>query len=227
MTTRLETNKQFGPLFMILFIAMLIYSATSEAQSFRNKIDRADYYKGFEFSFGVRSFSVRSNFEEINGLSVVNEGSRAGIIVGNNSVKARVGIGLFYSASSVCRTFQLFEGDAAINLYPVKKGRIAPYLTTGLVFGKNRLFGNYATNDGGRRNSSSGELYIGSANQVRASVGAGLEYKLIDSYNFVHLYSEARYGFSVLQNTSNALLSETTTGKQLMISMGVRFGAFR
>jgi hypothetical protein len=223
MKTRTNTNTRFAKFILILFAVLTIYSFSAEAQR-----HRSPFYRGIEASFGVRAYKVESNFDAINSASVRLEGGRAGVIVGNKSVRLRAGAGFFYSTSGMSQTYELVEGDFSANFYPVQTARIAPYFIAGLVYGKNKFYGYYANQDVGNANCSAVEMpRIGASNQVRASVGAGVELKLVDQHNFVHFFSEARYGLSVLENATDAVLSNTSTSNQLTISLGVRFGAFR
>jgi hypothetical protein len=59
-------------------------------------------------------------------------------------------------------------------------------------------------------------------------VGAGIEVKLIDQFNFVHLFGEVKYGIPVIgSSTKQAAFTNTSGGNQCLINIGVRFGAFR
>jgi hypothetical protein len=219
MRTRIILNTVPAKFIFILFVVLTIWCIAAEAQT--------PLYRGMEISFGVRTYKVESNFEAINNSTVALEGGRARAIIGNEIVRLGGGIGFFYSASSTAHTFELTEGDVSANFYLFQNIRMSPYLVTGFTFAKNKFYGYYA-GDAGQVNWSSAELpRIGTIDQLRASMGAGAEFDISREHDFVHLFTEARYGISLLQRTDAAVLTNTAIGNQLTVRLGVRFGAYR
>lgn len=232
-TTRINLSRQKGMMLIILFIVFGLQSSLVQAQSYRHtgKVT----FRGFEGSFGARTFSISSNIDEINNLSVLQEGGQLGFIFGNETFRTKIGVaGFYFSANSVSRTVDLFESDVAIHFYPLSlskttQSRVQPYVSAGGVYDKVKFFGYYLQEDGGRVNySNSKEPFLGSIHQFRASVGTGIEVNLIEKADdFVQLFAEAKYGFKVSSKTSYVDFDETSISNQLMINIGVRFGSIR
>jgi hypothetical protein len=57
--------------------------------------------------------------------------------------------------------------------------------------------------------------------------GIGLEVKLKDRYDFIHLFSEVRFGQNLSSKPKNTAFANTSMSKQTQINVGVSFGAFR
>jgi hypothetical protein len=55
--------------------------------------------------------------------------------------------------------------------------------------------------------------------------GLGIEVKLKDRFDFVHLFSEFRYGHDLSTKTKNSAFSETGLGNQTHILIGISFGS--
>lgn len=153
---------------ILIIIATLILGAlSSDAQvsiENGNTIDHEPVntvYKGFETSFGVKSFTIHSNIKPLQNMSVIEEGGRAGALWGNKVLRSRIGAGFYYSACSVPNTVDLFESDASVNFYPFGLFSIhhllQPYITGGLSYGIYKFSGAYLDNELASSNLSYGE----------------------------------------------------------------------
>lgn len=228
MAAKIRDNQYKISIIIILFAGLSLYSTITSAQSLRNR--RAPLYRGFEMSYGVRSFSIKSNITAINGLDVITEGGSAGIMLGSKVVRTRLIGGFYYAASCVKRTVDAFELDASTNIYPLqtlrKKSRTTPYLVSALVYNKLKFGGNYLETDTKRTNRSvSDDKYIGKLHQVNFSTGIGASYSLYDRFDYLQLFAETRYNLPLAIDTQSAGFKSTTSTAQLMVTIGVRFGA--
>lgn len=242
-TERIEVNMIKGTLILGLFLLLNIYSFMAAAQTsidvessgdqYAQKRSRSVYgfFKGVGASFQTRVFTLKSDIPELNGLSVLQEGGQAGLFAGNRFIRARLGLlGLMYSSMRTPRTINVFEVEGGVNYYFLqasKRIRFAePYLTTGLVYDILRFRGHYLGSEG-MGNTSVPEPYLGSIRKMDATIGAGLELGLLNAQQFVHLFTEAKYGVNLSQSASNRAFENTSVSNQVMISMGLRFGTLR
>jgi hypothetical protein len=130
----------------------------------------------------------------------------------------------------VPRTVDLFESDLLFNFYPLgSSGRnfvVQPYLSGGFVYDKIKFSGYYLSEDKAHINySSSKEPVLGSIHQVRASVGAGVEFSILENdFEFFHIFTEAKVSSAITQKSS-AAFAGTKTSNMMLLSVGFRFGA--
>jgi hypothetical protein len=233
MATLINTSVQKREAFLFIVFAILMLAAFMADAQQSKKPGKTARYKGFEAGFGVRSFTINSDIEAINNLQVTQEGGHAGVVAGNNIVRTRASIGLFYSSDKVCQTVDMFEADASANLFPLQlmtsaDMRIEPYIIGSVSYNKLKMYGRYLDNDLGKINySKPKEDLLGTINQVRASLGTGVEFRIVDDFDFIHLYTEVRYALPVTAGSKNNDFKNTSASDQWMISLGVRFGAFR
>jgi hypothetical protein len=211
-------------LMIIVFIIVSVYSCTADAQSHI----RWERYIGFEGTFGVRSFTIKSDVPEVNHLQVVEEGGSAGIVIGNNVFKASARIlGFYYSISSVPRTIDLFESEMVVQYYPLQRllrsSGMKVYVSSGVSMDKIKFYGHYLKQDEPINYSDIREPYLGKLSQLNASVGIGFEYRL-PNVDFVHLFAEGRYGIPIQSTSSTKAFANTTIKNFTSISVGVSFG---
>lgn len=228
MKTRIKTNQQEGITLIALFIILFMQSLISNAQAFKEET----FYKGFETSFGIRNYKLNSNIKELNQVTVGLEGGRVGVVFGNEIIRATVGLlGYFYSTSSIAGSIDLYENSASANFYPLallshKKTRVEPYLVGGISYDRMKFHGYYLNKDQGKINYSASDIpFLGSINQVNSYLGAGIDVKIIDQFDFVHIFSEIKYGINLSEHTKHSEFSGTSSGNQMMINIGVRFGS--
>lgn len=228
-TTRNNIGKTKGIFILVLFVMVMINTLSSQAQHQKKQ----SYYRGFDVSFGTKNSMISSNISQINEMSLWTEGGSAGVITGNSILRAKLDVGFYYSSASVAYTIDQFQSSASANFYPLgfiknHRGALSPYFMGGLTYDKFKFAGRYLDGDGASINYSTvADKYIGQVNQVNINTGLGVEYKLIDRYDFFHLYAEVKYGMPVSYSTKTSAFSETKSGNQMMISVGVRFGVFK
>jgi hypothetical protein len=63
--------------------------------------------------------------------------------------------------------------------------------------------------------------------QVNATVGIGLELKLKDRFDFIHLFSEVKYGHNLSTKTNDSAFAGTSLNNQMQVVLGISFGANR
>jgi len=194
------------------------------------KLD-SNLYIGIEGSFGMRSFTLSSNFSAIDRLHVVEAGGSIGLVFGGEAVRARIKQGYYCSTSSVVQTVDLVESEGALTLYFLQIGgygdrTFEPYLIVGAERSSTRLYGFYANgNEGAKINYSvSDEPYIGKIITSKVNLGAGLEYRLPGPKYFFNVFGEVKYGCQMGTNTNYARLKETTASNVLSMNIGVSIG---
>lgn len=206
-----------------------IHPPFAKAKAFNQKYG---VYKGFEGSFGFRKYTISSTINELNQLAVNQEGGRIGLVAGNRIIQISIELlGYYYSTGNMKGTIDLYESGAAFNFYPLallldKEIRVAPYLIGGCTYERVKFSGHYLTKDSTPINySTSEDPFLGSVNQLSTYVGAGVEFKIIHQYDFVHLFSEVKYGVNISSNTKYNEFKSTSLGSQTLINIGVRFGS--
>jgi hypothetical protein len=212
-------------LIIALILIMSLYSITTRAQQVNSL-----HFMGLEGMFGVRSFTLKSNIDELNGLRVTEEGGSAGVTMGNAfyKVNARL-LGFYYSASHVSRTVDMFEVETTLNVYPLQllknyRSAFNVYLSGGLTMDKVKFFGHYLYADKADVNYSDiREPYLGKITHVLGTAGVGVEYRL-PRFDFVHLFAEARMGMPIQKINHGNAFEQTAMRDYTAISIGVSFG---
>jgi len=219
---------------VVLFLMTLFLLQVSFAQAQVYKLGKNRSYYGFNTSFGTRSFTIQSGIPQLSNLKATQAGGQLGLIAGNCVWQFRLGLLGYYGATGNSgSSIDLYENQLSTNFYPLslltkKSLRISPYVITGITNNRAKFSGHFDDKDGGKVNYSTVDLpYAGTINVVRATVGTGIAFKLIDSYDFVHFFSEVAYGFTVSQSTKSSLLADTSIGNQLTVNVGLRFGGHR
>jgi hypothetical protein len=232
MTTRVHDNLIKAIFFVILFTILLLQSLMTNAQP--GKRDQQKTYKGFLASFGTSSQMLSSTIAKIDKTNLLQTGGQLGLVVGNSVVRSKVGLlGYYTSAGNTAGTTDLYESNVSLNFFPLaliseKIMLVEPYLTGGLDYDQYKFYGYYLNQEPGNTNYSQAEApYLGKIKQVNATVGLGIEVKLKDRYDFVHLFSEFRYGHALSTKTKNSAFSETTLNNQSQLVIGISFGAHR
>jgi hypothetical protein len=199
---------------------------TGQAQHLRN----SDYrYFGFEANFGVKSTKLTSDLSAIHNMGVMEEGGSLGFVMGNQIVKTRLqAAGFYYSNSSVKHTVNMVESAILFNVYPLKfinksKQAINPYVSGGVDYSTLKFFGYYNNPDKKINYSSSSAPYIGKIAMTRGTVGGGIEWRLPQMRDFVHIFAEARYSWAITQD-ADEFYKNTTVANSTSINIGVSFG---
>lgn len=230
MATKIQENVLKGILLVILFFILLVQGFVADAQSYGG----GHIYKGFVASFGTRSANISSDIAEINAVNPQQAGGQVGLIFGNRVARVKLGLlGYYSSTGSIAGTMDLYMSNAAVSLYPLslmlrRTPMVEPYLTGGLDYDQHKFYGFYVNREPGQTNYSQGEApYLGKIKQLNATFGAGIEVRLKDDYDFIHIFAEARYGHNLSSKADEALFSGTTMSNQTQLIVGVTFGAIR
>lgn len=231
MTARSQQRTTKAVLFVILFIILIFQSLITEAQGYRGKDQ--NFYRGFVASFGTRSADISSSIGELNETGFTQAGGQIGLIFGNNVLRSKIGlIGYYGSTGNTAGTIDLYETNWNVNVYPLAliapTALVQPYLTGGVAYDQYKFYGYYINREPGTTNYSQAEApYLGKIKQINATVGAGIEVHLAKSYDFVHFFSEVRYGKNLSSKASNTEFSDTSIAQQMQIVVGINFGARR
>lgn len=231
MTVTIGENTLKGIVFVVFFIAVLLRCAVADAQSEARK---HRLFKGFVASFGTRTMEFSSSIKTINETSLMQAGGKVGLIVGNEIVKAKIGLlGYYSSTGNTAGTTDLYESGAALNFYPLaallkRSLTVEPYVRGGLDYDQYKFYGYYVNREPGQTNYSQAEApYLGKIKQVNATVGIGIEVRLISGLDFIHLFSEARCGRNLFSKSTNVAFDNTELDNQTQVILGVSFGASR
>ena len=224
MTTRLHLNTVKGILLIALFIFLMIQAFVADAQ----------VYKGFVAGFGTRNSVISSNIAQIDQANLLQAGGQIGLIFGNNVLRSKIGLLGYYSSTGAgAGTTDLYESNGAINFYPLalmlkKNSLVQPYITGGVSYDQFKFFGYYINQEPGNTNYSQAEApYLGKIKQLNATLGVGIEVKLKDDYNFIHLFGEARYGRNLSSKSDQTSLDRTDIIDQTHVTVGLTFGMAR
>ena len=214
---------------IILFFCVVSSTASIFAQGLKNSHYK---YFGFEANFGMKSTKLTSDLPAIHNMGVMEEGGSLGLVFGNQVVKTRLqAAGFYYSNSSVKHTVNMVESALVLNVYPLKfinKSRqaINPYVSGGMDYSTMKFFGYYNNPDAKVNFSSSSAPYIGKIASTRGTIGGGIEWRLPQMRDFVHLFAEARYAWAITRD-ADALFENTTVANSTSINIGVSFGFLR
>lgn len=227
----LNSAKNKGIFILSLFILFGLHSSAVQAQHMRNSQYK---YMGFEANFGVKSSRISSDLAAIHNMSVKEEGGSIGLVMGNQIVKARFqAAGFYYSNSSVKQTVNLIESAMLLNVYPLKfinksQQAINPYVSGGVDYSTLKFFGYYNNAEANKKinYSTSSAPYLGKIAATRGTIGAGIEWRLSQVRDFVHLFAEARYSWAIAQS-ANELFKNTKVSNSTSINIGVSFGFLR
>jgi|SRR5687768_11629658 hypothetical protein len=212
-----------------LILIVCLHATLSQAQGLRNSNYR---YVGFEANLGVKSTKLASDLAAINNMGVMQEGGSLGLVFGNQVVKTRLqAAGFYYSNSSVKHTVNLVESALQLNIYPIKlinksKQAINPYISGGVDYSTMKFFGYYDNPEAKINYSSSSAPYLGKIAATRGTVGGGIEWRLSQVSDFVHLFAEARYSWGVKRD-ADELFQNTKVANATSINVGVSFGFLR
>lgn len=230
MTTRIHDNLVKVALLLLVLIIMIVQSTMVQAQAPRGA-DRP--YKGFVAAFGTRTNTVSSNIAEIHQSRLQLTGGQVGLLYGTPFLRASVYVlGYYSSTGNTAGTTDLHTSNAAFNFYPLSliSGNtflVAPYITGSLGYDRYKFFGFYVNQEPGTTNYSQGEApYLGRIRLVNATLGVGAEVRLKDDLDFVHLFSEVKYGKNLSAQAGGAFAGTSIAG-QMQVSVGLSFGLHR
>ena len=215
-------NQFFRTVIVAVTVLLSIYSSMAQVRTSLSNVK----YKGFEASFGSRSFVVTSDLKKIDGMNAGHEGGSLGIVLGNDALVTRLKVGYFYSNSNTPHTQEIFEGAVQMNIYPLgflkKQFRIRPYMTAGLGLDNVKFYGYYQ--DQGKASKGAYEPLVGKLSQLSVMGGAGLGYSLSRYNDFISVFAEVNTLLPLTANASTVALSQTSVSRFTSISVGFRFG---
>ncbi|WP_276367701.1 hypothetical protein [Chryseolinea sp. H1M3-3] len=223
------SNRLKGFVVLSFFILICFNAVLAQAQGMRNSNYR---YFGFEANFGMKSTKLTSDLPALNNMAVMEEGGSLGFVMGNQLVKTRLqAAGFYYSNSSVKQTVNMVESALQLNVYPLKfinKSRqaINPYVSGGIDYSTLKFFGYYNNPDAKINYSASSAPYIGKISMTRGTVGGGIEWRLPQMHDFVHIFAEARYSWAMGQDADD-FFENTKVANATSINVGVSFGFLR
>jgi hypothetical protein len=230
MTARIEDNQLKGALFMILFIVLILQSLLSSAQSAKHD----GQYRGFAAGFGARSTQIHSTIQKIDRTTPILNGGELGVMFGRAGFKSKIGLlGYYSSAGNFPGTIDLYSSNVSVNFYPLSlinadHAIVQPYLTGGLDYDRFKFYGYYLNREPGYTNYSQSEApYLGKIRAFNATAGLGVEVKLLNQFDFIHLFSEVRCGRNLSREATNAAFQSTALTDQMQVTVGVAFGAIR
>jgi hypothetical protein len=216
---------------IIALIFTIISVSDGKAQSSASKKNM--HYLGFRASFGRRFFKSESDYAQINRDNVSVEGGQVGITFGNRTLRGDLGlIGYYSSVSNIAGTIDYYTNHATIKFYPVslltkKHLRFEPYLAAGATYDRYKFYGHYALEDQGSSNYSGNEPFLGAIRRTSTCVGIGMEFRIIDEYDFIHLFTELKMSKPKSNVRSSIEFADTRVGGNTYFNIGVAFGYYR
>lgn len=190
------------------------------------------FYSGLQISYGTRAFSNTSNIKELNGLKTIKDGGSLQYIFGTDIVKLPIGFGLYKTGIQETKTIGIVEFEMAVNvsllkLANINTGRFNVYSVTGANINSYSFLGGYIPESDrrvNRKTSGNIEPLIGRVNTVNMNVGLGFEYKIIDDFNFLHIFAEYKRNIQVNEYSNDVVLQQTHVKSTSMVNVGLKVG---
>lgn len=223
MTSRMNDNLMKALLFIVVMVVMLFQSVLTNAQT----------YRGFTVAFGSSTYNVNTDVSALQQLQTTQLGGDVGFIFGSENIRTSLFGGYHSSTASTPGTIDRYSMGASMNLYPLswimtQPARLRPFISGGLSYQSFRFHGYYINREPGITNYSHAEApYLGSIQHVYALVGGGLEFSLLEEYDFIHIYSNVHYGKSLSLTSSDNAFAGTSLQNKVQINVGVAFGLHR
>jgi hypothetical protein len=198
----------------------------------QNSSSKCKCYLGFVGSFGRRSFKSESNYLQINRGVVSVDGGQVGLTLGTKVVRGDIGlIGYYSSVSDIAGTIDFYTNYATVKFYPAslltkRNYKLEPYINAGIAYDRYKFYGHYALNGESMGNYGAPEPFLGAIKQTSSTVGIGLEFKIADQYDFIHLFTELRWS-SPLSNVSSSEFDDTFLSGNRIFNIGLAFGYHR
>jgi hypothetical protein len=215
---------------ILAFIFTIISVSMVNAQSSASK---GKHYIGFRASFGRRTFKSESNYAQINRDIVSVDGGQIGVTFGSSVLRGDIGLlGYYSSISDIAGTIDFYTNHATVKFYPIslltkKHLRFEPYMAAGATYDRYKFYGHYAFKDQGSSNYSGPEPFLGAIKRTSTAVGIGLEFRIIDKYDFIHLFTEMKMSKPKGNVKSSAEFTDTRLGGNTYFNIGVAFGYHR
>lgn len=216
---------------LVLMVTQFQLAIGQRSLKSNNHYQYQNKYVGYEISAGLQNQNVTSSIAAFDNLRVPMEGVKAGLNYGNGRMSIHALAGLFYSNESVPKTLDLLQGSINGNLYPFayllkRQPRFQPYLTTGIIYKRINFLGT-DPDDEDFNNSRATEKNLNALLCLQGNMGLGIEYRLDNEFNFMHIFLETYYGTPLSMRNSTAAFENTRISSPRGISLGVAFGMVR
>lgn len=221
-----ECNLKLGIIKKVLVIFFLAFILSPRLYS------QPREYMGIEGGFGARAFTLKSDISQLDNLYTAKAGGSLGLVYGSSFIKVPLSVGSYSMSIEEKRTIDLLTLNlganiAMLRLFGIKKSPIEIYVLTNLE-GQSFLFaGSYMKlmeNEPVKR--FYGETVLGKIRMLNANIGLGMEFKIVDRYDFVHIFIEAKKPY-LLSTSSTHRFAGTDISNNLAINIGLRIGKIR
>ena len=239
MQVRYQTNAHTGLILWAFLFVLFFYSIATDAQVLTEDqsvetYDRTDgTFIGYSISVGSQTYAISSDLSKLHGIRLRREGGTVGFVLGNNYGAIKPTVGLFYSAPSAAYSIDALEVGLAGYLYFLrsatgKNRAFEPYLSLATKEVRSTFYGHFLDSHSGKNKSVSRDELFGRLKSMQGFVGLGVEYQLRSLENhFLHFFAEARYGMTMNESASTAVLRRTRTDDATSFTVGVNFGKIR
>jgi hypothetical protein len=226
--TRIEVNTIKFFLILLIIAITLINNAVAQSQ-----YSQPGMYKGLQASFGYRALNIRSNIAEVTDMNAGFGGSQIGILFGSDILRINLGLfGYYFSTGDMIGSIDLYTNNMGANFYPLsafrgKKDILSPYISVGANLDRMKFYGHYLQSPDTKINYSiSQEPYLGKITQLNSFFGLGIDARLMqESGQFVHLFTELKYGAKMASQASDQTYTGTHSTRQVALNIGLRFGS--
>jgi hypothetical protein len=232
----IENNSKivFWGLVWILLLSLCSIAADAQTDStFSAQAPDANRkYFGYTLFFGSQRYDLSSDIAPLNELSVNREGGSVGIIYGNRKGFLKSTVGLYFSSSGPSSIDVVETGiSGCLYLLRLKSSAshtIEPYVSISTKGLRSIFYGNYGEKETPKNYSLSDENRIGTLYTGQAFVGLGAEFQLEnETSDFIHIFTEIRFGSSFINQSSENLLKGTNIGNAMSFSIGINFGKIK
>lgn len=210
---------------MITFLVVIIGKTVTHAQT--------SYipYIGMELGVGGRSFEIESDIPQIDNLTTIKSGGSLGMVFGSEAIKVPVVAGLYFQSIEALQSIDLLSLQANIDVSWLRllgvRSPIEVYSITGFSFQHFSFMGTYLDRSEYENvRYVLGEPLLGRQDILNATVGLGIEYRLLDNYDFIHFFIESQKVIPLNTSSSNHFTNTIITNTS-SFNVGVRVGRKR
>lgn len=223
--------KESVRLFVLQSLFILLFVPITFAQSVKYKPSKATYI-GIEGGFGARSFTLDSDIPQLDELYTAKAGWSLGIIYGSQIIKVPLVLGSYSMSIEEKRTIdlltlQLGTNISLLRLFGVKKSPIEIYALSNIEVQRFMFAGSYLKlPEDEPIKKFYGERILGNIIMLNANIGVGVEFKIMDKYDFVHLFVETKKSY-LIANSATKFFNKTNISNGLVVNIGLRVGTIR
>jgi hypothetical protein len=257
-----NTSKAKGKVLVALLMVMSVITITHSvrAQGYRkysySSNNSGGIVVGVGAGLGTRNFNVKSDIDQINSLSVGQEGWDAYFMVGGGGLRFRTGFGSFNSGSTEPYPIKQSNFTGIINTYALsllqKPTKLFhPYLITGIDVGNYQFSGSYLPESPLPKNGDpkqkctcglavpddpaaepapkepTAKTQTAEIVSTQIITGVGLEVNFRKDGFFFNMFSEMRYGMPIGTTTQNPIMVNTEIKTPLSVTFGIGVGIAR